>query len=282
MEIREPLIFFDILKTPLTTLQWYRKCEDADFFELQKQHKLTNGLHGFTESYAQKKIHQERFKHVAWKRVQSFMFWVHINPFIDAVAVSNSISFDNVTSESDIDLFIIAKPKKVWLARFFLTLPAKLLKIRPGETDIAPICLSFYTDSEHLNLQSIAIKNDIYLAHWLDSIIWIYDKKNIATTCRQENRFLAHTLERSLNLNTSLMPNTRLRSVIRFIVSVITSIIPEKCARFIQQKTLPASITSIQKEPHGIILNNHMLKMHLKDKRKEIAEIYEKKCTTVD
>ena len=40
-------------------------------------------------------------------------------PFVRQIFLSNSITFNSLNSNSDIDLFVICKEKRLWLCRFF-------------------------------------------------------------------------------------------------------------------------------------------------------------------
>jgi len=53
------------------------------------------------------------------KKINKFGFLYKSLPFIKAIYICNSLTFNKVDEESDIDLFIICQEKRLWIARFF-------------------------------------------------------------------------------------------------------------------------------------------------------------------
>lgn len=84
------------------------------------------------------------------------------------IAIVNSLSMYATHPDSDIDLFIVAKPWMIWFVRFFSTLILWKRGVwRKGEDIAGNLCLSFFITTEAMNLQEIAIENDIYLYYWI-------------------------------------------------------------------------------------------------------------------
>lgn len=66
-------------------------------------------------------------------------------PFIRGVAVAGSQALGQEKATSDIDLFIITKPGRMWTARTFVTLYFHFLRVRRHDTFIANrFCLNHY------------------------------------------------------------------------------------------------------------------------------------------
>ncbi|MFA6918119.1 MAG: hypothetical protein WC285_04815, partial [Candidatus Gracilibacteria bacterium] len=88
------------------------------------------------------------------------------------VAVCNNLAFGKVDAKSDIDLFFVAKKGRLFIVRTFVVLFLHLCGVRRHGNKIAGrFCLSFFVDDSFLNLSSIAIKNDIYLAYWIKTMV---------------------------------------------------------------------------------------------------------------
>lgn len=107
-----------------------------------------------------------------WKRVKRYQWLFSICPFVELVAVCNSLPLEDVNENSDIDLFIVVKKGKLFTARFFLTLLTQVFGVRRhGKKVKKRFCLSFYITDEHLNFEPLAQQPfDIYLAYWIKTI----------------------------------------------------------------------------------------------------------------
>lgn len=105
------------------------------------------------------------------------------------VAVSNSLAMYATHPYSDIDLFIITTPKRLWIARTLVLLIAELLGIRAKPHDEAgKFCFPFFMTNVNLNLGEIAIENDFYLAYWIQTLKPIFDANNTYTQFIEANK----------------------------------------------------------------------------------------------
>ena len=100
-------------------------------------------------------------------------------PFVKAIFVCNSVAAEAVDKNSDIDFFIITSAKRAWIVRFFTNLILFTFGLRRHGDQVADrVCLSFYVDSEHLDLQPLLIADDIYFTYWLKQLLPLYDPEN--------------------------------------------------------------------------------------------------------
>lgn len=121
-----------------------------------------------------------------WKKVKRWRFLFELCPFVRWVSVCNSLSFGSADAKSDIDLFIVCKTKRMFVARAVLTLLTSLFGIRRHGSKVAGrFCLSFYLSEETPGLQEILQEPyDIYMAFWLQSM------KLIAGDCEAFDEFM--------------------------------------------------------------------------------------------
>jgi hypothetical protein len=119
------------------------------------------------------------FEKMLWKKVKKYNKIFTYIPGVLCVCVWNSLSMNAAHKDSDIDLFIITKNNRIWTTRIYFTLILTLLGQRKTARKHAwKFCLSFFITENHLSLETIAIKNDIYLKLWIKTLIPIVNKNN--------------------------------------------------------------------------------------------------------
>ena len=94
------------------------------------------------------------------------------------VAVCNSLSMYSVDEDSDIDLFIVASPGRIWTVRILVTLIFQLLGVRRyGKKVSGRFCLSFFATTDGLDMSEIALDGgDPYLETWVKYLAPVLDK----------------------------------------------------------------------------------------------------------
>ncbi len=205
-------------------------------------------------------------------------------PFLEAFFVCNQFPV-GVKEESDIDIFIITAPGKIWLVRFFLSTLVTIFGLRQSrvlsllrrqsQTNHKDnICLSFYVSSESLNLRSIALGHeDIYLQYWCTQLIPLYDPKNLHSLFVKNNEWVSTQLDQGFSVY-SLRSELLVQS--NFIVRV-WRIIFEFCLKGKGGQRLDDYLSVWQKRalqkkgfvPDGVgmILDDNLLKFHEHDRR---------------
>lgn len=113
------------------------------------------------------------------------------------VAVSNSLAMYATHKNSDIDLFIVTAPERLWIVRTLVLIIATLLGVRtkPGN-EAGKFCFPFFMTEKNLSLKNIAIENDIYLAYWIETLKPIFNTHYTYGRFMEVNRaFCENTLE---------------------------------------------------------------------------------------
>jgi hypothetical protein len=211
------------------------------------------------------------------RRARRAAKWISSVPFVRAIFVCNSVAFETASKESDIDFFIIAAPGRIWLVRFFTNLILKLTGQRVGSFHSAnKICLSFYTDSDHLNLESLCLPGgDVYMAYWLCTLLALYDPSNIQTKLIAENRWLAKIVPgaweelRNKGANTPVAKSRWQRAWEAMWQGSYGDLL-EKEVKRIQESHLSSSLKAAAKSGSGVIISDSMLKFHEHDRRPSI------------
>ncbi len=212
-----------------------------------------------------------------YRRLQWLVKYLRRLPWIEGLAVCNSLSWHHTEPRSDIDLFLIVRPGYVWTSRLWSVTPLALLRQRPGERGTDPIDLSFFVTNAGMNLEPIQISStDPYLALWTKSIIPIFGSKRVWQMWQSENRWV----ERILPAASWRKPSSRLRFSKKNSWPIFGH---ESSARTLQLKRLPEELRKLANVDSRVIVADHQLKFHKNDRREDIKQRLEeamKLCET--
>jgi len=173
--------FFDMFDFPLSREEVEEYLYKLPLDEHQIDIYLKNSaLLSYSEGLYCLKGHEENFfknqerREIAkklWKKVNRYRRIFNLIPFIRLIAVGNNLAYDNPTKKSDIDLLVVTKPGRMFTARIFLTTLVHLFGARRfGDKIKGRFCLSFYITEDNLNMEKLAIEDDIYLAYWIKTL----------------------------------------------------------------------------------------------------------------
>lgn len=137
-----------------------------------KDYYVLAGRETIIETRKTRKFIAEKF----WARTKQYGQYMRAVPFVKMVAVCNNLAYDNPNEQSDIDLFIVVKPGRMWLSRFIITLILQFYGVRRhGDKIAGRFCLSFFVTSEKLRMNELELKpEDPYLAYWTKNLTPIF------------------------------------------------------------------------------------------------------------
>lgn len=209
------------------------------------------------------------------RRAATFVRFAAWLPWVRMVAVCNSLAQSFTNMESDIDLFIVTKPDRLWSTRFVLTGVLALLRLRPGEAKRDPICLSFFIDSEHVDLAPVKIgADDPYLLMWTATLAPILDRDNVMTKLRATNRWIRPALPKSHRVCRASAYAVGGRFALPDIGFV------ESFAERLQRARFPRMLRERMNRDTRIVVTNGMLKFHENDRREAIRDAHLALCRT--
>ncbi len=286
------ITWFSLFEYPLTVFEvWKWLMEPDRVYDLAEVHavvsesewlkdrtQVQNGFIGLAKESLSEQIaiRQERFLDSVrkYKSLRRVSYWFQFLPGVRGVAATNTMAWWHTTGESDIDLYIITKPKMIWSTRLFLVAPFKLLGKRPGAAagKQDPFCFSFFNCIDNLALESLQIERDYYLAFWTKSLIPVLDKDGVFARHVQENRWASARL-----------PHSRLRKAhhqhkprqVRALPIQISFF--EPVARFVQKRFFPTSIREIANMDTRVVVSDQMLKFYPTDRREQYRDMFESK-----
>lgn len=168
-DILAALAYFDIFNYPLTQTEVYlflpNRCPYKEFrtavrhltnesliYQLDEFYTLQNN-YALVERRRQGNAKAKQLIHTAGKVAHLLSYF----PFVKGIAVSGSLSKNFADEKSDIDLFIVTAPNRLWLARTLMHGFKKLtFLIRKQHL----FCMNYYIDEQMLQIK----EKNIYTA----------------------------------------------------------------------------------------------------------------------
>ena len=291
--IRKTLNFFDLFEMPLTAaeiwqclpgeISYDQVVQDLETLSCQNKEAFYFLDQADPSIVALRKSRQARA--MQWlDQAKPWLTCLASFPGVEMIAVCNNLAWFNVDQTSDIDLFIITKPGMIWQTRFVLTAFLQLFKKRTSiehqAEDSQKFCLSFFTTSDNLDLRSVAIENDIYLAHWLKSLLPVYDPHNLINKIWEVNWPLFKEVSRAKPQpfipQWQVNPNNLYRLLAAQLTWFPTAL--ERRTKAWQIKRFPRVIKEMAKDnPKAVVISDKMLKFHTNDRRAHYRDEWLKK-----
>ena len=285
------IAFFDLFEHPLTDkeiqrfLYGYQK--PVHIKEIQgtleslpgiiriKDYFMLEGREHLVSVRSQRRFISEKY----WQRVRFYGRMMMKIPFIRMIGVCNNLAYDNASHESDIDLFVVVEPGRLWTARLLLTGLLHFFGVRRHGSKVAGrFCLSFFADTNALDLSSLQIApHDPYLAYWTVLLSPFFGQKTYRSFQKSNESWLKpYGLRFSEFSERHFFPSdrSRLRDFLERLLGGRFGISVEKSIR---KRLLPRALKKAQRAPQNahLIIQDDMLKFHNHDRRKEYLNRWE-------
>lgn len=266
----QKLLFYEIMNYPVP--------ENHKFFEYWA--KKENTIFENNQKFSRKEKNEYIDQFIT--KINKFWNLYKSLPFISEIFLCNSITFNSLKEESDIDIFIITKKNKLRRARFFSELYFTIIwQKRFKKHKKQKFCLSFYTREDNTNLYPIMLKSksDIYLWYRLAHLIPLYqEKENDDWIYKANPRFSAmfpnHPQKYCINIWTNLFTwKSIFKKIIEFLFWWLFWKLMEKLIKYIRKPILRYKTKKLWDKWKWIIINDKMLKFY-DDKRYQIASIF--------
>ncbi len=288
--ILSTLAYFDLFEVPLTREELseyllFEKAEERALDLYLKDSSVVHKREGFLSfrwnpEFWQEWEEKQARTRSAFKKVARWRWLLQLCPFVKLVAVCNSSTIGDTRENSDIDLFVVAKPGRLFTARLGLTLLTSMFGLRRHGSKVrGRFCLSFYVTEEAMDLSAIALPSyDIYLAFWAHSL------EPVAGEYATYEAFVAHN-ERWLSSYFHLTPKRKRhfrarRGFIKFMHGFLELILNfDAVERWCRSKQWSRALAKFQtlEDKSGTLISDSMLKFHDHDARLEIREEWRKK-----
>jgi hypothetical protein len=282
-DVLKVIAYFSFFGYPVTAFEiWKWQFQPSDYYSLDEIFEALDSSQWLSERIQKKDGHfalgdiksqlKTRHRHYLqavkkYKKLQTVLNYVARVPGIEAVAICNSLPFHFTRAESDIDLFVVTEDGKLWSSRFMAVLPMLLLRQRPGEVKKSPVDMSFFVAKSALGLKEFRLKDkDPYFSFWTRSLLPVYEKHpGFFHIFQKENAWAQRDLPNST-------PSNRPASFRRRYSGSLPAFISETFAQKISKRRLPKSLLEQANTDTCVVITEKVLKFHVKDRRKEIAE----------
>lgn len=298
------IAFFDIFDHSLTDRELFEylhkppikpKLDFATFFLKTRDFpdariSYTNGLWHLVGREALVPLRTERSVHLECKlrKLKKAVRLFSMTPFVRGVFVCNTLAFNAADSDSDIDVLVIVKLGRMWIARFWTTLIMSAYRLRRTKKKITNrICLSFYLADRALNLSKFRIaSDDIYLSYWMRTLIPVYDPDQLGDSMLRANRELLapfapharHTEPTMHYMGERQRDRQHITRVLEHLLHGHFGDQVEGITRSFQRKKIMRNSRSlVHAKDTRVVVNDSILKFHENDRRARYRdEWYEK------
>jgi hypothetical protein len=191
------------------------------------------------------------------------------------VAVTNSLAFGTATAESDIDLFVVTAPGRLYTSRFFMKLFTQIFGVRAhGSKTAGRFCQSFFVTENALSLEGVALEFDPHLAKFVAEMKPIFGLEVYEKFIKANEPWVRPYLKHPIELHTENIRPHLFAGILRKIMELILrlSVCEAVFLRFMRHRDAQFKAKAVT--THGeksIVETPDMFKMHINDTRREIA-----------
>lgn len=214
------------------------------------------------------------------KHIQKYTRLYKSIPFIQSIYLCNSITFNALHKDSDIDVCIVTKSWALWRARFWSVILFFLFGLKRGviRGKNKKLCLSFYITQTHQNLYNIMLpQNDIYFIYRLAHLVPIYQEtpENIYKHNKRLESVLPNFPGRHcIDIWIQVTHGTTIfKKITEFLFGGLLGQGIELIIKYTRLPILIYKTKQLGEKWRGIIVNNNMLKFHM-DIRKKVHLLY--------
>lgn len=119
-----------------------------------------------------------------FKKVKRYLWLLHSAPFVESMFLAGSVPISNSKNTSDIDFFLVTRPERIWVGRFWITIMTHVFGVRRhGKKDANRFCLNHYVTEENLyrddhDVYSAELYSDYFPLRERDQIFDEFQKAN--------------------------------------------------------------------------------------------------------
>lgn len=177
------LVYHDLLDYPLTSLEVFKYLNKGllknqpSFFKVQtllegspRLKKFIEQKNGFyflkgRQNIINRRISRHKIAEKKWEKIKKISRWLELAPYLRMIGLTGSLTLNNTRQESDWDLLLITKTKRIWTSRFLITGLIGLMGKRRGKITKDKICLNTYLTEENLEIKPEIKPHDLHASY---------------------------------------------------------------------------------------------------------------------
>lgn len=202
------------------------------------------------------------------RRVAAFL---RLLPSVRMVAICNSLAIANEDVESDIDLFVVARPRTLWVTRFAVVSVLALLGLRPDDRSHADkVCMSFFVSEDCMDLSRCAFApDDTYLRYWIATLQPVHDADGTFGRFVAANAWVKDRLPGYRAADAVCASPSPWAAWLAPLVAAL-----ERPARRFQMRAFPSDIVRLANLDSRVMVSDDILKFHVNDRREEYERLF--------
>jgi hypothetical protein len=241
-QIVKTLLYFDIFNYPLKSEEIYRflggKFVDESFINARLQYLSSQHIvyqYGIffslknndasVERRIKGNLEAEKYLILARKKAKLISRF----PFVRGVLASGSLSKGYMDENSDLDFFIITKPKRLWIARTLLVLYKRLFLFNSHKY----FCVNYFVDEDHLEIE----EKNLFTATELATVIPLYGPAQY-DSLQQENAWLKNFFPNYSQRNTDYVPSLKITFGKKLLEKILNGALGDALEKYFQNITL--------------------------------------------
>lgn len=236
--------------------------------------KFSPEIHEIFKKYFQIKENPSEVDLEYLEKTRKYLNLIKWIPWIKMIWVGNSISMNAWTNDSDIDLFIVTSPNKLWTVRILITLIFQILLVRKtAKKHAGRFCLSFFATTNRLDFSSFAIENDVYLYFRILYFKPILDFDKTYEKFIEANESWAD-FEEYQDIIAENKKGIKIKNAKNKTSNVVTAGLRSLPEKIFKKIFFPRTLKTYEKlgKPFWVIINDDMLKFHDKDVREKVRD----------
>lgn len=150
--------------------------------------KQQGDLYGLTKHVYPNQKTQQQHQTKLLQKAKRWSRLFGLLPSVKAIAVVNSAAFGNVHAESDIDLFVVTSPNRIFLTKGLLMYGLRALKqLEDNTTSAERFSLGMFITTHGVKMEKDMMKvNDPHLTYWLITAKPVYGHQTWYSVLRKD------------------------------------------------------------------------------------------------